>query len=275
MRFIIFILLTISFNLIFGQSKIYNAVVANDIARVKWLIDKKNPVNEYDNLDYIPLHAAVLNGEAAMINMLIKAGAEINQVNDLGYSAVMVAAEKSKLQAIKCLVEQHKANTEIKGADGNTALMLAVLKGDILTSKTLIDVGASVNATDKNSRTPLMKAVEHGKNQEIVKLLVENGAAINAKDKDGLTAFMHAAAKNNFDYVKLFKTLGCDINAKNNEGATALILAVKRGNMDCVKFLAEMDGINLNIADNAGKTALAHAQILPDIRDFLKTKGAQ
>lgn len=274
MRLLLIISLMSYMNVVIGQSKIYNAVVANDVARVKWFIDKKNPVNEYDDLDYIPLHAAVIHGEPVMINMLIKAGAEVNQVNDLGYSALMVAAEKSKLQAIKCLVGQHHANTEIKGEDGNTALMLAVLRGDIVTSRTLIEVGASVNAIDKNSRTPLMKAIEQGKNAEIVKLLIESGAAINAKDKDGLTAFMIAAAKNNFDFLKLLKTLGCDINAKNNDGATALILAVKRGNLDCVKFLAEMDGININVVDNTGKTALAHAQILPEIRDFLKSKGA-
>lgn len=75
------------------------------------------------------------------------------------------------------------------------------------TTKTLLDKGANVNATDDKGVTALMLASRNGRH-EIVKDLVERGAEINFKDKDGVTALMLASRGGHREVKKLLQRAG-------------------------------------------------------------------
>jgi hypothetical protein len=72
--------------------------------------------------------------------------------------------------------------------DPSDGLLAAAAKGETKLVLTLIQAGASVNAADKNDRTPLMLAAQHG-HADTVRALVAAGAKTDARDKSGFTAY--------------------------------------------------------------------------------------
>jgi len=100
--------------------------------------------------DFTPLHAAALKGNAALVELLLSRGADVN--------AACTSTSKSY--------------TYRKG----TALHLAAREGHTDVVKVLLQHGADVNARVNDEITPLALAKDAG-NQEIVKMLKEKGAA--------------------------------------------------------------------------------------------------
>src|SRR5580658_5061490 len=73
-------------------------------------------------------------------------------------------------------------------ADDSDGLLAAAAKGQTRLVLTLIKAGASVEATDKNDRTPLMLAAQHG-HADTVRALLAAGAKADTRDKSGFTAY--------------------------------------------------------------------------------------
>ena len=74
-------------------------------------------------------------------------------------------------------------------ADDNSAEVLALAgRGQTAQLKALLDKGAPLEATDRNGRTPLMLAAQHG-HAETVKMLLAAGSKPEARDKSGYTAW--------------------------------------------------------------------------------------
>ena len=67
---------------------------------------------------------------------------------------------------------------------------------------------------------------------------------------------MWAAENGHLDIVdSLLKKKGIDVNLQNVNGYTALMLATQRGHLDVVNRLLEENVIDVNIQDNDGNTA--------------------
>lgn len=79
------------------------------------------------------------------------------------------------------------ADVNATGTNGNAPLFQAVLSGNVECMQLLIDAGANVNAVGKMDMTPLMVACLL-RNPEAVKVLLKAKAKINYKLKDGTTA---------------------------------------------------------------------------------------
>lgn len=101
-------------------------------------------------------------------------------------------------------------------------LLGAAMRGDPDIARKVLDKGVNVNAraidmgiesfdrTDEKARigdsdTPLLVAVKHAGNTEIVRLLLDRGADVNAKDEDGKTALMIAIERRRADIIRLLK----------------------------------------------------------------------
>jgi ankyrin repeat protein len=75
-------------------------------------------------------------------------------------------------------------------------------------ARTLIELGADVNATDLYGRTPLMIAARQGLT-ESVKLLVKVGADVNTRDAaDGWTAMDWAGFRKHHEVAAVLKQAG-------------------------------------------------------------------
>src|SRR2546426_5579355 len=97
-----------------------------------------------------PLELAAVNGSAAMIEKLIKAGADVNaRLTKYGDTALMMAARTGKPDAVKVLLDNAAQINSAETWGGTTALMWSVSESHPDAAKLLIDGGANVNARSK------------------------------------------------------------------------------------------------------------------------------
>ena len=96
----------------------------------------------------------------------------------------------------------------------------AAAAGSIKTVKQHLAKGVDINAKDSIfGSTALSSAALFG-HTEIVALLLEVGAAVNARNRDGGTPLHGAAFLGQYETAKLLLENGADINIKNWEGST-------------------------------------------------------
>lgn len=121
---------------------------------------------------------------------------------------------------IRCLLSKG-ANPNEQDGLGNTALYFAVDNGRDAIAKILLDHGADPNGISTLSRiTPLMVAASRG-DTTATRLLLAKRANLNFQNKYGVTALMGAAAECREKIVELLLRNGADTTLKNDEGASA------------------------------------------------------
>ena len=174
------------------------------------------------------------------IKALIKAGADVNAEDGNYTTALTDAVVENNPEVVKILLESGAgAKVNIKdGYLGMTNLMSATDTTPEIV-KMLLDAGADVNAKSNNNQTALMFAVVHG-NLDIIKILISAGADINAHDEEFTTVLMYASKSEftpNPDVIRLLIEAGANANARNGGGKTAEDLARENGNLEIAKLL--------------------------------------
>ncbi|CAB0036438.1 unnamed protein product [Trichogramma brassicae] len=145
---------------------------------------------------------------------------------------------------------------------------------------------ARVNASNKNGRTPLHLALEHG-HEHLAKLLLRRGADPNRADERGCACLHVVCKRSHYRNDALLKILfehgngPIDVDARDDEGDTALRLALIDG-LDKVAEILLRQGANPNLANDRGETPLhavcqkkcddAPAKIFYDVYDDASVK---
>ncbi len=136
----------------------------------------------------LPLIVAAGDGNLSEVKRLLDNGANANDKDENGVTAIINAVWKGQNEVVKVLLE-HGANINYK-----KCLWSAVVNDYSKVVKILLDNGANVNATNKESWTALMFAVQRS-HSEVAKLLLEYGANPDIKNKNGETAWDYAKDK--------------------------------------------------------------------------------
>ena len=191
---------------------------------------------------------------------------------ELGKKLIEVCANGEK-KDVEELIDMG-ADVNQKEEDGKTALMRASYRGHKEVVELLIRNGADINQKDNNGVTALMWASYKGR-KEVVDLLIQNGADVNQKDSDGWTALMKASRQGYKEVAEVLIQIGADVNQKNNDGETALMMASKRGHKEIVELLIQ-NGADVNQKDNYGQKAMMRAdneEIKKAIMDAVKKRN--
>lgn len=176
------------------------------------------------------------------IKEIIKKGADVNGLDEIGNTALCSAAFGGDLEIVRALLEAGAdpnlaPEPEPNEDESNTPLWFAN-SADI--TKLLIDAGADINFQNYSGDTILMMTARRWGALKKMKVLLENSADINIKDNEGKTALMYAVKdKDNLGKVKLLIEFGADINTKDNDGNTALNIAREAGNIEIANLLVE------------------------------------
>jgi ankyrin repeat protein len=127
---------------LFGQ---YDSVYA--LIKLNIPINTKLPFNELT-----ALHAAAKNGNIEIMNLLLSAGAKIDETNHPlhneqynGWAAIHYAADMGHLSVLQSLI-QHGAVIDLPNAAGDTATAIAAERGNWEAVKCLINNNANIHA---------------------------------------------------------------------------------------------------------------------------------
>lgn len=105
------------------------------------------------------LHAAAMKGSVFLIKILLNHRINVNQIDSLGFTPLMVAALNGNTDAVAEFLERG-ASLNVKGKDGETALHLAMKGGSLGVVNVLLEKGANINAQTRSDKfTPLHCAV--------------------------------------------------------------------------------------------------------------------
>jgi ankyrin repeat protein len=240
------------------NQELSNAVLAGDVARISFLIEKGADVNKRDAQGYTALQSAARNRRAELISVLLAYKADANLRDVDGYTALHHAVLRNHPESVRALA-QRGADLSATTPTGYTPLALAIIEDQYKAAMALIEAGAPVDtAVGDTQLTPLMltagkearrlslaagiSRVEKLNPQdpgqlEVAKALLDRGAKVNAVSASGVTALLLAAAHNNAPIVGLLAESGADKSAKTHDGFTAEDLARQNGNSAVVSLL--------------------------------------
>lgn len=147
---------------------------------VELLINFGADVNEKDVDDTTALHMAVTEGNMEIIKILVKRGANLESKSKLkGSTPLHCAANSNKLEAARELLSFGAQVDEVNEV-GDTALLIASLGNNVELVKLLLDSGADAKKKNLDNVTPAYKAAVGGCDA-IMRALAECGADINDK----------------------------------------------------------------------------------------------
>ena len=199
-----------------------------------------------------PLMYAVLYTDAAMLERLIKAGADPNKRNDVGATALMWAA--LDLEKTRVLLS-HGADVNAKSDDARTPLMIAAGKpGNIAVVRLLLSHDANPNPTANPSAesSPLAEAALAG-DPEIIQALLEKGAAVKDVAGGAIADAAGAGCKKCIDIL-----VARNLDAQ--EYTVALGQVAVLNDAALIKMMLD-HGADVNAADPTGRTPLMYAAV--------------
>ncbi len=234
-----------------GTTALHWAVRWDDLETAEMLIRAGANVSAANRAGATPMQLAALNGNAAMVDRLIKAGADANMPQTpYGDTPLMLASRTGRTDAITVLLD-HGAQVNTKETwGGTTALMWAVSERHSAAVKLLLDHGADVNARSNfvpeangrgfEGRTPVAPQARQ---------------AAEEFASGWLTPLMFAAREGDVESARFLVAAGADVNAIAGDGKDALGLAIFNGNYELASFLVDNKS-RVNQADTQGFTPL-------------------
>jgi uncharacterized protein len=264
---------------VFGanRSEVADAAMHGDKAQLRTLLDQKSDVNAPQVDGTTALHWAVEENELELTDLLIHAGARVSAANQAGATPLLLATENGNAAIVERLIMAGADPNAPLTKFGDTAIMMASRTGKVETVEVLLDRGAQVNAKESwGGTTALMWAVSE-RHSDIVKLLIDRGADVNARSNivpsasgrgfEGttpvaakpnqtieefasgwLTPLMFAARENDIESARLLIKAGANVNTVCGDGKDALALALFNGSYEVASFLIDSHA-NVNQAD--------------------------
>jgi quinoprotein dehydrogenase-associated probable ABC transporter substrate-binding protein len=220
------------------DDELNNAIVADDVDRVGYLLTHGAHANSQDGDGYTPLISAIRSGFVGVATYLAEHGADANLTDRSGWTPLMWATWGDNPVLLNMLLG-HRAKLDATDREGLTPLGIAAQNGKAKATRVLLDAGAEVNApVAKGGYTPLMLASISG-SSEVAAALIEHGAKVNVANPGGVTALMIAAAGNRSTIAGLLLRSGADVTARSEDGRTALSIAQANSSDAVIKVLEE------------------------------------
>eukprot|EP00439_Symbiodinium_sp_Y106_P056443 s1321_g7.t3 len=186
---------------------------------------------------------------------------------------LMCAARQNNTSATNYLIAK-KANLNSVNNNGWTALIWCAINGCEDVATALLTSSANYLKSDNEGRTACMWAARHG-HLSMVETLLANGLNLLQADEAGLTVYDHAqeqlemrsmiaavqevneelqaAARNNdYDGVKRAIEEGANLNVEDEDGWTPLMWAALHQSLDMVQLVIR-HGANPNLIDERGE----------------------
>ena len=189
---------------------------------VQALLDAGADPGARDGEDATALHAAAAADRAGTVHVLLAAGAEVDARNGSGETPLLRAAGSGGTAALTALVEAG-ADLEARDSTftANAAMHHAARAESPAAMRVLAEAGADVDqraGEDGDAMTALMQAAGFGaRGPETIRTLLDLGASVTATDSGGGTALHWAARWDNAETARLLLASGADPDAVSSQ----------------------------------------------------------
>ena len=266
-----------------GDVALIQAVRAQDLPRVRALLQQGADVNAPQGDGATALHWAVHLDDAATVELLLSAGAKPGIADDTGATPLFLACTNRRGAMVARLLRS-RADANAALASGETVLMTCAQAGEATGVQALLEAGARVDTREPaHQQTALMWAAARG-HADAVRALLAGGADLRARSRaypqtvtsevtqragreelnytvtrGGSTPLLFAARAGDVESARLLLAAGADANDATPDGASALVVAAHSGHTGVAALLLE-SGANPDAAA-IGYSAL-HAAVL-------------
>lgn len=239
-------------------SPLHFAIAVQDVELTKLLVhSEKTDINQKDENGESLLHVAVRNSNLAIVQILIDAGANVNQTDE---KENLPIEETSNSEMIQLLLKSGSNPKKTITIENDREKGNIELKDDA--NKNLIHQ-IDHEIIDDDEEYLLHQAIKNGDDELAERLIdfLKNNSDINSTDDDGLAPIHYAAMKGNEKICRLLlQARGVEVNIKDDKQQTPLHYAVNSGNLSLCKFLIEANAC-VNIPDEDNLTPLHYALI--------------
>src|SRR5439155_11725775 len=189
-----------------------------------------------------PLSEAVTAGSAAMVDALLKAGADAKTLTtEDGETVLMTAARAGNADVVRLLLDKGAAVNAREKYKGQTALMWAASERHPAVVKLLLEHGADwkVRSFDRETKPPKLSAA----------------SSISPIARGGFTALLFAAREGDIDTARVMLEAGVAINYGDVDNTTALTVAIMNKQYTFASFLIDR-GADVTVVGGYGRTPL-------------------
>lgn len=232
------------------------------------------------------LHRAVEKGKPGMVEAMINAGADANEMTPNGTTPLLLALAARQEETAVTLLQFpdviHGINTYFTKTDPRkrTAFQIAIERGMARVADKMLEFGADVNARDDTGATPMEHAIAQG-NLALVKTLFFEGADLNRDTGRGTALYLAASTPEITDaaaraqIVAFMLRHGADPDIPSQDtGQTALAAALQAPKGDAAADEILKYRVNTEAVDKSGATALFYALDRPEMTAKLLAAGA-
>jgi ankyrin repeat protein len=222
------------------------------------------------------LHLAALEGNAAAVEAILRAGATVNTRDKAGKTPLDLAFTDTRTKnyaetAEKLILEGgisdasiytyfapavRSSNYDIRISDGIAPLHYAAQEGHTGYVRFLLDKRADINAKNASGTTPLHEAARAG-NLEIMEILITGGANVNIQDAKG-NSVLHIAVPQEAhrEALNLLLSHGASPNLRDEHGDSPLHIVITLNRNTAILQTLLKGGADVTIHNTGGKTPL-------------------
>ncbi len=271
---------------------LYQAILANDIATIKRLLENKSQIDlnlELENGETL-ITTAVARDLYPIVELLIENNASIHKTNAQNETPLMVAARLG-LENLTRLLVTLGSKPDNKDLNGNTALHLTILNNHEEMALFLINSRANIDITNNDNQTALKLAeilnlkkvlallqsltqssvglpnkivvrnlISLGDLESLNQLFIKFPAVVNDyRDLNFYVLIMRSHPHDKaLSITHLMMSYGAHLDGPAGSDITPLIEAVKQRYDDFVALFLK-ENVNPNILDDKGQSALIWA----------------
>uniref|UniRef100_A0A1J3G0U5 Ankyrin repeat-containing protein n=1 Tax=Noccaea caerulescens TaxID=107243 RepID=A0A1J3G0U5_NOCCA len=183
----------------------------------------------------------------------------VNEVNELGETALFTAADKGHLDVVKELLKySSRESIAKKNRSGYDPLHIAAIQGHHEIVEVLLDHDSTLSHTfGPSNATPLVSAAMRGHTEVVNQLLSKAGNLLEISRSNHKNALHLAARQGHVDVIKALLVKDPQLARRvDRKGQTALHMAVKGQSSEVVKLLLDADPAIVMLPDKSCNTAL-------------------
>ncbi len=176
-----------------------------------------------------PVADAAMRGDAEAVETLIARGADVNVPQGDGMTALHWAAERADAALVRILLEAGAAVDAVTRIGDYTPLHLAAKAGSADAVEALLEAGGDPHVVTETGAVTAVHFAAGAGSADAIASLAGRGAEVDARESErGQTPLMFAAANGRVDAVRALLTLGADVELRTRVVDIVDLAAVDR-----------------------------------------------